>query len=232
MNMNACVLRGVTWTNRIESNRIVCICLSVVTLPHVTVVWMTTTTTTGNDDAHENESTTGVFVVRVDDDDDDDDDTGGRRLSRVVFGRLGEHQKRVRGDRRGPTTYGSMVDGEDDCEDDCEEDDDLGLFVSSKEERRRTTRGARALATVGVAALAASGCGRALAAVRESGTSTMRSGYDKDGGVSSIGGARVDRDLVLRSVAGWDASTANQLARNFGRVGMRASRRRSRGASS
>ena len=124
-------------------------------------------------------------------------------------------------------TYGSMVDGGDDeevvddDEDDDYDDDDLGLLLSSKEERRRTTRGARALATVGVAALAASGCGRALAAVRESGTPTMRSGYD------------VEENVMLRSVSGWDAATANQLARNFGRVGSRAaSRRQPRGASS
>lgn len=161
-----------------------------------------------DDDVHES-TTDGVFVVLVD---DDNVDTVGRR--RRVVGRLGEqHQKRVKGHRRGPMTYGSMVDGGDDDDD----DDDLGLLLSSKEERRRTTRGARALATVGVAALAASGCGRALAAVRESGTPTMRSGYD------------VEENVMLRSVSGWDAATANQLARNFGRVG---SRRQPRGASS
>ena len=180
-------------------------------------------TTIGNDDDDDDdvhESTTdGVFVVLVD---DDNVDTVGRR--RRVVGRLGEqHQKRVKGHRRGPMTYGSMVDGGDDEEvvvdddDDDDDDDDLGLLLSSKEERRRTTRGARALATVGVAALAASGCGRALAAVRESGTPTMRSGYD------------VEENVMLRSVSGWDAATANQLARNFGRVG---SRRQPRGASS
>lgn len=185
---------------------------------------MTTTTETANDDATGTESTTVFSVVLVD---DDNVDTVGRRR---VVGRLGEHQKRVRDDkghRRGPITYGSTVDGEVDedhddyhhVDDEDEDDDDLGLLLSSKEERRRTTRGARALATVGVAALAASGCGRALAAVRESGTPTMRSGYDKD-------------NVALRSVSGWDAATANQLASNFGRVGSRAAlRRQARGAS-
>ena len=172
-------------------------------------------TTIGNDDVHGTESTTdGVFVVLVD---DDNVDTVGRRR-RVDVGRLGEQHQNASGHRRGPVTYGSMVDGGDEEEvvvdDDDDDDDDLGLLLSSKEERRRTTRGARALATVGVAALAASGCGRALAAVRESGTPTMRSGYD------------VEENVMLRSVSGWDAATAaNQLARNFGRVG-------SRGASS
>jgi hypothetical protein len=172
-------------------------------------------TTIGNDDVHGTESTTdGVFVVLVD---DDNVDTVGRRR-RVDVGRLGEQHQNASGHRRGPVTYGSMVDGGDeeevDDDDDDDDDDDLGLLLSSKEERRRTTRGARALATVGVAALAASGCGRALAAVRESGTPTMRSGYD------------VEENVMLRSVSGWDAATAaNQLARNFGRVG-------SRGASS
>ena len=172
-------------------------------------------TTIGNDDVHGTESTTdGVFVVLVD---DDNVDTVGRRRG-VDVGRLGEQHQNASGHRRGPVTYGSMVDGGDEEEvvvdDDDDDDDDLGLLLSSKEERRRTTRGARALATVGVAALAASGCGRALAAVRESGTPTMRSGYD------------VEENVMLRSVSGWDAATAaNQLARNFGRVG-------SRGASS
>lgn len=178
--------------------------------------------TIGNDDVHGTESTTdGVFVVLVDD--DDNVDTVGRRRRRrriIDDGRLGEQHQNASGHRRGPMTYGSMVDGGDDEE--VDGDDDLGLLLSSKEERRRTTRGARALATVGVAALAASGCGRALAAVRESGTPTMRSGYD------------VEENVVLRSVSGWDAATAaNQLARNFGRVGSRgASRRQPRDASS
>ena len=183
-------------------------------------------TTIGNDDDDDDdddvhESTTdGVFVVLVD---DDNVDTVGRRR-RVDVGRLGEQHQNASGHRRGPVTYGSMVDvgDEEEVVVDEEDDDDLGLLLSSKEERRRTTRGARALATVGVAALAASGCGRALAAVRESGTPTMRSGYD------------VEENVMLRSVSGWDATTAaNQLARNFGRVGSRgASRRQPRGASS
>ena len=61
-----------------------------------------------------------------------------------------------------------------------------------------------------------------VAAVRESGTGTptVRSGYDEE-------------NVALRSVSGWDAATANQLVRNFGRVGSRAaSRRQPRDASS
>jgi len=147
-----------------------------------------------------------VVVVLVDEDD--------RRVGSNA------HQKRVRagrGRRRGKTTYGSTVGVEDDddrIDDDDDDDDGLGLFVSSKAERRRTTRGARALATAGVAALVASGCGRVLAAVRESGTSTTK---------SMNGARRVDQDVALRSVSGWDAAAAD--LRNFGRVGSRASRR-------
>jgi hypothetical protein len=75
-------------------------------------------TTIGNDDVHGTESTTdGVFVVLVD---DDNVDTVGRRR-RVDVGRLGEQHQNASGHRRGPVTYGSMVDGGD--EEEVDDDD-------------------------------------------------------------------------------------------------------------